>query len=126
MLRLPERRAARRLEVEYQGGLAGGDTAILTLAVLKGVFAAGTEEPVSYVNAPQLAEERGLEIREVTTATTRDYVNLITLRSTDHSLAGTLSGPRSEPRIVLVDDHTGRGAAVRAHAGGPQRRPARA
>ncbi len=95
-----------RLEVEYQGGLAGATTAILTLAVLKGVFAAGTEEPVSYVNAPQLAEERGLEIREVTTATTRDYVNLITLRSTDHSLAGTLSGPRSEPRIVLVDDHT--------------------
>ncbi|HXQ44769.1 MAG TPA: phosphoglycerate dehydrogenase [Acidimicrobiales bacterium] len=95
-----------RLEVEYQGGLAAASTAILTLAVLKGVFAAGTEEPVSYVNAPQLAEERGLEIREVTTATTRDYVNLITLRSTDHSLAGTLSGPRSEPRIVLVDDHT--------------------
>jgi D-3-phosphoglycerate dehydrogenase len=95
-----------KLEVEYQGGLAGETTAILTLAVLKGVFAAGTEEPVSYVNAPQLAEERGLEIREVTTATTRDYVNLITLRSTDHSLAGTLSGPRSEPRIVLVDDHT--------------------
>jgi len=95
-----------RLEVEYQGGLAAVSTAILTLAVLKGVFAAGTEEPVSYVNAPQLAEERGLEIREVTTATTRDYVNLITLRSTDHSLAGTLSGPRSEPRIVLVDDHT--------------------
>jgi D-3-phosphoglycerate dehydrogenase / 2-oxoglutarate reductase len=94
------------LEVEYQGGLAAETTAILTLAVLKGVFAAGTEEPVSYVNAPQLAEERGLEIREVTTATTRDYVNLITLRSTDHSLAGTLSGPRSEPRIVLVDDHT--------------------
>ena len=94
-----------RLEVEYQGGLAGATTAILTLAVLKGVFAAGTEEPVSYVNAPQLAEERGLEIREVSTTTTRDYVNLITLRSTDHSLAGTLSGPRSEPRIVLVDDH---------------------
>jgi D-3-phosphoglycerate dehydrogenase len=93
------------LEVEYQGGLAGATTAILTLAVLKGVFAAGTEEPVSYVNAPQLAEERGLEIREVSTSTTRDYVNLITLRSTDHSLAGTLSGPRSEPRIVLVDDH---------------------
>jgi D-3-phosphoglycerate dehydrogenase len=94
-----------RLEVEYQGGLAGATTAILTLAVLKGVFAAGTEEPVSYVNAPQLAEERGLEIREVSTTTARDYVNLITLRSTDHSLAGTLSGPRSEPRIVLVDDH---------------------
>src|ERR1700722_920703 len=95
-----------RLEVEYQGGLAGATTAILTLAVLKGVFAAGTEEPVSYVNAPQLAEERGLEIREVSSSTARDYVNLITLRSSDHSLAGTLSGPRSEPRIVMVDDHS--------------------
>lgn len=94
-----------RLEVEYQGGLAGASTAILTLAVLKGVFAAGTEEPVSYVNAPQLAEERGLEVREASIAATRDYVNLITLRSSEHSLAGTLSGPRSEPRIVLVDDH---------------------
>jgi D-3-phosphoglycerate dehydrogenase len=94
-----------RLEVEYQGGLAGHNTSILTLAVLKGIFATGTEEPVSYVNAPQLAEERGLEIREVSTSTARDYVNLITLRSPAHSIAGTLSGPRSESRIVLVDDH---------------------
>ena len=94
-----------RLEVEFQGGLAGSGTDILTLAVLKGVFAAGTEEPVSYVNAPQLAQERGLEVREARSATTREYVNLISLRSTDHSLAGTLSGARSEPRIVVVDDH---------------------
>ncbi len=94
-----------RLEVEYLGGLASANTAILTLAALKGIFAAGTEEPVSYVNAPQLAEERGLEVREVSTATTRDYVNLVTLRSPSHSLAGTLSGPRSEPRVVVVDDH---------------------
>ncbi len=95
-----------RLEVEFQGGLASQNTSILTLAVLKGLFSAGTEEPVSYVNAPQLAEERGLEIRETSTATTRDFVNLITLRSGDHSLAGTLSGSGSEPRIVVVDDHT--------------------
>ncbi|HZU81024.1 MAG TPA: phosphoglycerate dehydrogenase [Acidimicrobiales bacterium] len=94
-----------RLEVEYQGALAAVNTSILTLAVLKGVFAAGTEEPVSYVNAPQLAEERGLVVREASTAATRDYVNLITLRSSEHSIAGTLSGPRSEPRIVVVDDH---------------------
>ena len=79
---------------------------MLTLAVLKGVFAAGTEEPVSYVNAPQLAPNAGLVVKEVTTATSRDYVNLITLRSSQHSLAGTLSGPRSESRIVIVDDHT--------------------
>ncbi|MGH9028462.1 MAG: NAD(P)-dependent oxidoreductase, partial [Acidimicrobiales bacterium] len=95
------------LETEYAGAIAaeGGGTQILTLAILKGIFGAGTEEPVSYVNAPQLAAERGLEVREVNTTTSREYVNLITLRSSGHSLAGTLSGPRAEPRIVLVDDH---------------------
>jgi D-3-phosphoglycerate dehydrogenase len=94
-----------KLEVEYQGGLAGAGTSILTLSVLKGLFAAGTEEPVSYVNAPQLAEERGLEVREVSTTKSQDYVNLVTLRSGDHSVAGTLTGPRTEPRLVMVDDH---------------------
>ncbi|HLI73961.1 MAG TPA: phosphoglycerate dehydrogenase [Acidimicrobiales bacterium] len=93
------------LEVEYEGGLAGANTSILTLAVLKGLFASGTEEPVSYVNAPQLAAQRGLEVREITTTATREYVNLITLTSRDHSLAGTLSGTGGEPRFVLIDDH---------------------
>ena len=94
------------LEIEYQGGLAGAGTGILTLSVLKGLFAAATEEPVSYVNAPQLAAERGLEVRETSTVTAHDYVNLITLRSGDHSVAGTLTGPRTEPRLVMMDDHT--------------------
>ncbi|MGH9116022.1 MAG: phosphoglycerate dehydrogenase, partial [Acidimicrobiales bacterium] len=48
------------LDVEYQGGLADHDTRILTLAALKGLFAVATDEPVSYVNAHQLADERGL------------------------------------------------------------------
>jgi D-3-phosphoglycerate dehydrogenase len=95
-----------RLDVEYQGELAGYDTRILTLSVLRGLLASGMDEPVSYVNAPQLAEERGLEVRESTTTTTRDYVNLVTLRSGRHSLAGTLAGIRSDPRVVMVDDHT--------------------
>jgi D-3-phosphoglycerate dehydrogenase len=38
--------------------------------------------------------------------TAHDYVNLITLRSGDHSVAGTLTGPRTEPRLVMMDDHT--------------------
>lgn len=93
------------LEISYSGAIADYDTRILTLSVLKGLFSAGSDEPVSYVNAPQLAEERGLEVRETKTSTAHDYVNLVTLRGGDHSIAGTLSGVRSEPRIVLVDDH---------------------
>ncbi len=93
------------LGIEYQGGLASVDTRILTLSVLKGLFGAGTEEPVSYVNAPQLAAERGLEVRETTTTTTRHYVNQVTLRGGGHSVAGTLAGLAAEARIVMVDDH---------------------
>ena len=96
--------------------------------MLKGLFAGSTEEPVSYVNAPQLADQRGLEVRETSTVTSHDYKSLITLRSGSHSVAGTLTGAgvRVEPRVVMVDDHIGRGAPVAAHAGGPQRRSARA
>jgi D-3-phosphoglycerate dehydrogenase len=94
------------LEIEYQGQLADYDTRILTLSVLKGVFGATSDEPVSYVNAPQLAADRGIEVRDTSTSTARDYVNLISLRGGGHSLAGTLSGLKGEPRLVLVDDHS--------------------
>ncbi|HVX17525.1 MAG TPA: phosphoglycerate dehydrogenase [Acidimicrobiales bacterium] len=93
------------LEIEYQGQLADYDTRILTLAALKGLLGAVSDEPVSYVNAPQLAEERGTEVRDISTTTARDYVNLVTLRGGGHSVAGTLTGMKGEPRIVLLDDH---------------------
>jgi D-3-phosphoglycerate dehydrogenase len=95
-----------RLEIDYEGTLAEYDTRILTLSVLKGLFSANTDEPVSYVNAPQLAAERGIEVRESSTSSTRDYVNLVSVRGGDHSLAGTLVGLKGEPRLVMVDDHT--------------------
>ncbi|MGH9273281.1 MAG: phosphoglycerate dehydrogenase, partial [Acidimicrobiales bacterium] len=92
------------LEVGYQGQLADSDTRILTLSVLKGVFGRVSEEPVSYVNAPRLAEERGVEVRESSSSTSHEYINLITIRGGDHAIGGTLVGLRSEPRLVMVDD----------------------
>jgi D-3-phosphoglycerate dehydrogenase len=94
------------LEVEYQGQIAEYDTRILTLALLKGFFSRVSEEPVSYVNAPRLAEERGISVRELSTTTAQDYINLITVRGGEHALAGTLVGLKSDPRIVMVDEHT--------------------
>jgi D-3-phosphoglycerate dehydrogenase len=94
------------LEVGYQGQLADYDTRILTLSVMKGMFAGMTEEPVTYVNAPQLAEQRGVEIREMKTSATQDHVNLVVVSGAGHSVGGTLSGSRAEPRIVVLDGHT--------------------
>jgi len=96
--------APARLETEYEGQLADYDTRILTLSVLKGVFGGVVEEPVSYVNAPRIASERGVEVRESSSSTAQDYVNLVTVRGDDHAVAGTLVGLRGEPRIVMIDD----------------------
>ncbi|RLE25670.1 MAG: phosphoglycerate dehydrogenase, partial [Actinobacteria bacterium] len=92
------------LEVCTQGEIAGYDTRILELAVLKGFFGAISDEPVTYVNGPQLAKEHGVEVRDVSSATSADYVNLLTLRGGGHSISGTLSGPKSAQRIVNIDD----------------------
>jgi D-3-phosphoglycerate dehydrogenase len=94
------------LDIEFQGGLADHDTRILTLAVLKGLFAVATDEPVSYVNAPQLADERGLVVRSTTASAgaRSGYTNLIALRGGLHAVAGTMFGD-GEPRMVMIDDH---------------------
>ncbi|MDQ3946515.1 MAG: phosphoglycerate dehydrogenase [Actinomycetota bacterium] len=97
------------LEVCYEGQVADYDCRILTLSVLKGVFSPVVEEPVSFVNAPQLAEERGLALRETKSSSARDFVNLISLRGRiggrDAHVAGTLAGRSETPRIVGIDDH---------------------
>jgi D-3-phosphoglycerate dehydrogenase len=97
-----------RLDVEYRGELAGHPTGILTLCALKGLFGTTADEPVSYVNAPQVAERRGLAVEEISASASPFYKSLVTLRSGRHAVAGTLAGAgaRPEPRIVMVDDHT--------------------
>jgi D-3-phosphoglycerate dehydrogenase len=93
------------LSIECQGDLADHDTRLLTLSVLKGLFGSVSDQPVSFVNAPQIAAERGVEVRETSTATTHDYVDLLTVSGGGHSLAATLVGLADKPRIVLIDDH---------------------
>ncbi len=76
---------------------------ILALSVLKGLFAAVSDEPVSYVNARQVAEERGLVVHETQTASSPYRVSVVSVRSSRHSISGTLLG--GAPRIVEVDAH---------------------
>ena len=97
--------SAQSLRISYEGEIGGYDTRILTLSLLKGFFGRITSDPVSYVNAPKLAEERGIDVTESTTTTSHNFVNLITVRGGEHSLAGTLVGLDGEARLVMVDDH---------------------
>lgn len=95
------------LDISFAGQIAGYDTRILRLAVLKGMFGYGASEAVTYVNAPQLAAAAGCVVTDSKTSHSEDYRNKITLRSScGHSIAGTLAGLKMEPRIVMVDDHS--------------------
>jgi D-3-phosphoglycerate dehydrogenase len=96
------------LEVNYLGELAGSGTKILTLCALKGLLTATGHEGVSFVNAPQLAEDHNLTYSELSTVESPEYVNQISVRSGHHMVSGTLVtiGTRLETRIVGVDGHS--------------------
>jgi D-3-phosphoglycerate dehydrogenase / 2-oxoglutarate reductase len=64
------------VEVEYLGGIADRDTRLLTVQVLKGILAGKTEESVNDVNAPALAQERGIDVTE-TSGPSRDFADLV-------------------------------------------------
>ncbi len=94
------------LEVIASGEIGAYDTSLLTLSAMKGFFGGRTTEPVTFVNAPQVAAALGVEVKETKIAGGGgDYVNLVTLRAGTHSIAATLVGQRRQARIVLVDDH---------------------
>lgn len=94
------------LELSFEGDIGGYDTRILGLAALKGFFSDISDQQVTYVNGPQLAKDHGVDVREVNSTTSDDYVNLVTVSGGGHSISGTLSGRRHEQRIVRVDGHS--------------------
>jgi len=96
-----------RLHLEYVGALAEQDTRVLTLAALKGMFSPVVHEPVTFVNAPLLAAERGVEVTETRTRQSRDWVNLVALSGEGSrgqvGVAGTTVGPRDAERLVAIN-----------------------
>jgi D-3-phosphoglycerate dehydrogenase len=102
--------APETLEVSYEGEIADYDCRVLTLAILKGALASMVDEPVSFVNAPQIAEARGLAVRESTSSSAADFVNLVAVRGRvrdeDIDVAGTLLGKSGRPRIVRIHGHS--------------------
>ncbi|MGQ0668219.1 MAG: phosphoglycerate dehydrogenase [Actinomycetota bacterium] len=100
--------AVRAIECGYLGRIAEADTRVLTLAVVKGCLSGVVHEPLSFVNAPIIARERGVAVSETRSAVSRDYVNLIAIRGeTDGgevSVAGTLVGKSDAERVTRVFD----------------------
>jgi len=96
----------RSIVASYLGRIAESDTRVLTLAILKGMLGRTVHEPVSFVNAPMLARERGLTVSEMRSTVSQDYVSSISLRSeTDGdpvSVSGSVLG-RGHERVTQVN-----------------------
>jgi D-3-phosphoglycerate dehydrogenase len=92
--------------VEFKGEAAALRTEPIVIAALKGVLTPVLEETVNFVNAPFIARERGIEVKEIKSSDAGDYQNMLKLsiRSGEktHTVAGTLFG-RKDPRIIAVD-----------------------
>ena len=101
---LAEGSGVDRVEVEYFGRIAERDTRLLTLGVLQGVLAGHCEEEVNLVNAPTLADERGIGVSERKESVARDFTDLvrITIVCGDERfrVVGTTLGSRHRPHLL--------------------------
>ncbi len=97
---------APHVEIELCGQIAEHDTRLLALSAQKGFFGAITGQPVSYVNAPQIAEQQGIEVRAISCTEAVDYLSRITISGGGRSVSGALVGLKQMPKVVGVDDHT--------------------
>ncbi len=100
--------AISRIDIEVLGEVVEHDVRVLELSALKGVFGKLTDDPVSFVNAPIMAEQRGVEVALVTDRTSDDHRSLlrVTLTQTDGrtvAVAGTVAGPKHAPKLVEID-----------------------
>ncbi|GAA1454255.1 phosphoglycerate dehydrogenase [Nesterenkonia lacusekhoensis] len=98
------------VETEAAGEIAELNVSALQLAALKGLFTDVVSEQVSYVNAPVLAEQRGIATRLTTTSEVEDYRNALTVRGatssgTNLEVRGTLTGPKQIEKIVGINGY---------------------
>lgn len=97
--------AIEEIEIEYAGDIAAMRVAPVTIAVLKGLLESVTDR-VNMVNAPILAQERGIRVVESKVSRTEDFASTITTRvkgCQDRLVAGAIF-QGGQPRIVRVDD----------------------
>ncbi len=97
-----------KLEFGAYGKIAASDTRELGLSALKGFLKRGNEVPVTLVNAPGIAEARGVELIQQKSEQLRDYANLITVTAkgtkSQHQLSGTCFEGQEDGRIVRIDN----------------------
>jgi D-3-phosphoglycerate dehydrogenase len=100
---------AAAVTVEVRGEIVSNDVSVLTLAAAKGLFTDVVTDPVTYVNAPLLAAERGVAVQLSTSPESVEHPNLVTIRGALPdgrvvSVSGTyVGGPRETVKLTGLD-----------------------
>lgn len=93
--------------IEYKGSVVDLNLEPIKIAVLKGILTPILEETVNFINAPLIAKERGIEIKEITTDDAGDYQNMLVVKiksgKKESTVEGILHG-RKEPRIISINE----------------------
>jgi D-3-phosphoglycerate dehydrogenase len=96
------------LSVQVRGELAAEDVEVLRLSALRGLFSAVIEDQVTFVNAPAIAEERGVAAEISTASESPNHRSVVDVRAvaadgSSVNVAGALSGPRQVEKIVQIN-----------------------
>ncbi len=96
------------ITVDVRGELASEEVTVLQLAALRGVFSAVVEDQVTFVNAPAMAEERGVGVELTKASESPNHRSVVTLRAaladgSAATVAGTLSGPQLVQKVVEIN-----------------------
>jgi len=105
-MELAEGSSVERIEAAFLGRIAEFDTRLLGLAVIVGALEGRTEEQVNLVNAPTMAQQRGIVFEEKAVSEAEDFNELIRVTviagSERVAVAGTGIGPHQVPHLVEV------------------------
>ncbi len=105
-MELAESSSVERIEAAFLGRIADFDTRLLGLAVIVGALEGRTEEQVNLVNAPTMAQQRGIVFEEKAVSEAQDFNELIRVTVVAGgervAVAGTGIGPNQVPHLVEV------------------------
>ncbi len=105
-MELAEGSSVERIEAAFLGRIADFDTRLLGLAVIVGALQGRTEEQVNLVNAPTMAQQRGIVFEAKAVSEAQDFNELIRVTviagGERVAVAGTGIGPNRVPHLVEV------------------------
>ncbi|MFW6062026.1 MAG: phosphoglycerate dehydrogenase [Planctomycetota bacterium] len=100
--------ALQKVEVIYRGSIADANVQPITTYLLVGLMQPHMDQPINVINAPVMAEDRGVEIEQITSAKVKEFANMVEVKVTtdkmERTAKGTIFGNRF-PRIIAIDGY---------------------